>query len=59
VVLKNVKTEKYGRLLAEVWFEGQNMNEWLVEQRFAVAYDGGTKRLPKSWRRYYEKGVLK
>ena len=33
VELINVKTEKYGRLLAEVVFNGENMNEWMISKR--------------------------
>ena len=54
VELINVKTEKYGRLLAEVLFNGQNMNEWMIAQRFAVKYDGGTKQSPDNWEIYHK-----
>lgn len=53
VLLENVELEKYGRLLATVNFEGLNLNEWMVEQRLAVAYDGGTKKCPDNWEVYY------
>ena len=43
VTLKNVDTEKYGRILADVYLEEEHINEWLVNQEFAVYYDGGTK----------------
>lgn len=54
VELINVQTEKYGRLLAEVVFNGQNMNEWMITQRFAVKYDGGTKQSPDNWETYHK-----
>ena len=47
--LQNVKQEKYGRLLATVVFNGTNINDWMIQERFAVAYDGGTKRSPDDW----------
>ena len=47
--IKNVSTEKYGRLLADVYFEGTNMNNWKVSNNYAVEYDGGTKHRDKSW----------
>ena len=40
---KKTATEKYGRLLAEVWLENENICEWMLAQGHAVAYDGGTK----------------
>ena len=49
VDIKNVSTEKYGRLLADVYFEGTNMNNWMVSNNYAVEYDGGTKHRDKSW----------
>ena len=54
VELINVQTEKYGRLLAEVVFCGENMNEWMITKRFAVKYDGGTKKSPDNWEVYHK-----
>lgn len=53
VYLKEVKTEKYGRLLAEVWLENECLNDWMITQRFAVEYDGGTKKSPDNWDEYH------
>ena len=58
VELKNTTTEKYGRLLADVYCDSFYVNEWLVNERFAVKYDGGTKKTPESWKRYKESGDL-
>jgi len=52
IVLKNVATEKYGRILADVYLDDFHINKWLIEQRFAVKYDGGTKKPPDSWIQY-------
>jgi len=52
VTLKNVANEKYGRVLADVYLGNLHLNQWLIDQRFAVAYDGGTKKTPESWARY-------
>lgn len=49
VELKNVESEKYGRLLADIYLGEENINEWLITQNFAVKYDGGTKQKPESW----------
>ena len=51
-----VGTEKYGRLLADVYFGGRHLNAWLVEQRYALPYDGGTKQVPDSWVHYHATG---
>jgi endonuclease YncB( thermonuclease family) len=53
VTLENVSTEKYGRLLADVIYEGQSMGAWLLEQNLAINYDGGTKKPPDDWLVYY------
>jgi endonuclease YncB( thermonuclease family) len=49
VLLKNCQTEKYGRILADVYLEELHLNEWMLLNKYAVSYDGGTKKSPKSW----------
>lgn len=43
IYLENIGTEKYGRLLANVMFKGENMNKWMLDNKLAVPYDGGKK----------------
>lgn len=43
VVLKNVGTEKYGRLLADVYVNGIHVNAHMLEKGLAVPYSGKTK----------------
>ena len=43
VYLKNVKNEKYGRLLCDVYLENESLNQWMLDERYEVKYDGGTK----------------
>ena len=52
VFLKNVQNEKYGRILADVYLDDLCINDWLLQERLAVKYDGGTKQKPSSWLRY-------
>ena len=52
VFIKNLNMEKYGRILADVYFKDIHVNEWMLSQRFAVDYDGGTKNSPVSWVKY-------
>lgn len=49
VVLKNVSSEKYGRVLADVYIGDLWVNEWMLQNNFAVKYDGGTKERPENW----------
>jgi endonuclease YncB( thermonuclease family) len=49
IILKNVSLEKYGRLLADVYFDGLNMNQWMLDNKLALPYDGGTKYRPSDW----------
>lgn len=49
VVLKNLDSEKYGRLLADVYLNDENVNQWMIDEGYAVKYDGGTKVKPKEW----------
>lgn len=44
VSLRNVQTEKYGRLLAEVYVGDINVNQHMLDKGLAVKYDGGTKK---------------
>jgi len=43
VYLKNVTTEKYGRLLADVYLDDLHINQWLLDNGYAVKYNGGKK----------------
>jgi endonuclease YncB( thermonuclease family) len=43
VSLCNIGNEKYGRVLADVYFRKVHMNQWMLEQGYAQPYDGGTK----------------
>lgn len=56
IKLKNVQTEKYGRILADVYIDDIHLNKYMLEKRLAVEYDGGTKINPKNWMDYYNKG---
>jgi len=49
ISLRNVQTEKYGRILADVYLDDIWINEWMIINGFAVAYDGGTKARPDDW----------
>jgi endonuclease YncB( thermonuclease family) len=49
VTLHNVQTEKYGRILANVYVDDLNVNKHMLEKRLAVEYDGKTKRNPEHW----------
>ena len=42
--LKNVSTEKYGRVLADVYLDDLHVNKWLLDGGYAVKYDGGKKQ---------------
>lgn len=60
VFLQNVSTDKYGRILADVFSsDGINIGEHLINCRLAVQYDGGTKNSPINWIEYYNGGNKK
>jgi endonuclease YncB( thermonuclease family) len=56
VVLKNIQSEKYGRILADVYFGDIHVNEWLLSNRYAVRYSGGKKVVPAVWSKYISTG---
>lgn len=43
ITLENIAVEKYGRILADVVINGENMSNYMLQQKLAVKYDGGTK----------------
>jgi len=49
VKLKCGEFDKYGRLLAEVYINGESINQFLIDNKYAFEYDGGTKKL---WEQY-------
>jgi len=49
VSLKCGDLDKYGRLLVQVFHQGENINQWLIDNNYAFTYDGGTKQ---SWSDY-------
>ena len=44
VHVSNIGSDKYGRILCDVDFENISVNKWLINNRFAVEYKGGTKQ---------------
>jgi len=56
--LENIQTEKYGRILADVFVDEIHLNELLIKERYAVKYDGGHKIKPSSWLKYKETGEM-
>jgi micrococcal nuclease len=43
VRLENVGTEKYGRVLADVYLDKIHINQWMIEKGHAKEYHGGKK----------------
>jgi len=58
VRLENVQSEKYGRILADVYIGDIHLNVLLLKERYAVLYDGGTKKKPQSWKKYRLTGSM-
>jgi micrococcal nuclease len=59
VRLENIESEKYGRILADVYIGDVCLNELLIKERYAVKYDGGSKVKPVSWLKYKNTGEMK
>jgi micrococcal nuclease len=57
VELRNIESEKYGRILSDVYLGELHINQWLIENRYAVAYSGGNKAIstPSNWLEYKNK----
>ena len=35
--------DKYGRILVEIYLDDLHINQWLIDEKYANKYDGGTK----------------
>ena len=44
VTLRNISLEKYGRILADVYYNDIHVNKWLLDNKYAIPYDGSKKR---------------
>ena len=54
VELTNIESEKYGRLLCDVYHNKLHINKWLLDNNYAVVYEGKTKKSPECWKTYYQ-----
>lgn len=43
VNIKVIKTDKYGRILAEISYKKDNISDWLLNNQYAIYYDGKAK----------------
>ena len=43
IELRNNGKEKYGRLLADIYYNKIHINKWMLDNKYAVLYDGGRK----------------
>ena len=43
IELRHNGKEKYGRLLADLYYKDLHINKWMVDKGYAVKYDGGKK----------------
>ena len=43
VRIENKGTEKWGRILADVYYDNLYINQWMLDNNFAVPYEGGAK----------------
>ena len=50
--------DKYGRLLANVYFNNENISDLLLVNNLAVQYSGKTKKVPKNWKNFNETGIM-
>lgn len=47
------KTGKFGRYLAEIYLDGENINEWMMLKGHAAPYDGGRRADVFSWDAFF------
>lgn len=49
VTIRNIGLDKYGRILCEVYLNGECINDWLLNNKYVVEYEGGKKITPDDW----------
>ena len=49
IELRNNGKEKYGRLLADIYYNKLHINKWMLDNKYAVLYDGGKKVRGNNW----------
>jgi len=49
IELRNNGKEKYGRLLADIYYNKLHINKWMLDNKYAVLYDGGKKIRGYDW----------
>ena len=49
VTLKNLSIEKYGRILADVYLDDIDISQWMLDNKYAIPYDGGKKNRSAEW----------
>lgn len=54
VILTDIKIDKYGRYLCNVWLNDVNINKWLLDEHLVVKYFGGKKESPTDWLDYFD-----
>ncbi len=54
IKLENVSNDKYGRVLADVYYKKKNIANYMLKNKLAVEYYGKTKKPPSDWLKYYE-----
>ena len=53
IQLKDITYDKYGRLCAHAFIGETNIGDALLSKHLAIPYNGGTKKPPKNWMKYY------
>ena len=49
IEIKNNEKDKYGRLLADIYYDNIHINKWMVDRGYAVKYNGGKKIKNIDW----------
>ena len=44
VHISNIGIDKYGRILCDVYLDDLLVNKWLIDNHYAIEYNGGTKK---------------
>ena len=51
VNLDNIESDRYGNLVADVYYNGIYINDWMISNDYSEDYDSGSKK--EDYRRYH------
>ena len=56
--IPNSGQQNCGIFISDIYKDKLHINNYMIEKRYALPYDGKAKTNPRSWTNYFEKGEI-